>query len=155
MTIIRHAIFPEDAPSVLDIWSEYIASASVSLDYQGYRAEFANLPGKYALPDGRLLLADTGGEIDACVALRKVSAEICEMKRLYVRPRARGRRLGHRLVERLIDEARTAGYSEMRLDVLEEFAQARELYRSLGFTPADPVSFNPVPGTSFLGLRLR
>ena len=154
MTIIRHAIFPKDAASVLDIWREYIASPSVSLEYQGYRAEFANLPGNYAPPDGHLLLADRCGETDGCISLRKVSPEICEMKRLYVRPRARGGRLGYRLIERLIAEARTAGYSEMRLDVLAEFAQARKLYDAFGFAPADPVSLNPIPGTSFLGLRL-
>ena len=154
-TIIRQAVFPQDAASVLDIWREYIASPSISLDYQGYEAEFADLPGKYAPPDGRLLLADRCGEIDGCISLRKVSAEICEMKRLYVRPRARGSRMGHKLVEQLIDEARTAGYLEIRLDVPEEFVQAKSLYDAFGFAPADPVSFNPIPGTSFLGLRIR
>lgn len=154
MITIRQASFPDDAPAVLDIWREYVASPSVSLDFQGYQAEFADLPGKYAPLDGRLLLADRSGEIDGCVSLRKVSAAICEMKRLYVRPRARGGRLGHRLVERLLAEARKAGYSEMRLDVLEEFEHAKRLYDAFGFAPADPVSFNPVPGASFLGLRL-
>lgn len=154
MTIIRNAVFPQDAPAVLDIWQEYIASPSVSLDYQGYQAEFANLPGKYAPPAGCLLLAERSGEIDGCISFRKVSVGICEMKRLYVRPRGRGNRLGYRLIEQLIGQARTAGYLEMRLDVLEEFAQARTLYEAFGFMPADPVSFNPLPGTAFLGLHL-
>ncbi|WP_062788448.1 GNAT family N-acetyltransferase [Novosphingobium capsulatum] len=154
MTIIRHATFPADGPALLDIWREYIASPSVSLDYQGNEAEFATLPGKYAAPGGCVLLADRGGEIEGCIAFRGVSADICEMKRLYVRPRARGGHLGRVLVNRLISEARVAGYREMRLDVLEEFASARRLYETLGFVPAEPVSFNPVPGAAFLGLRL-
>lgn len=154
MTTIRHAQFPADTAVVLDIWREYVASPTVSLDYQGNEAEFANLPGKYAAPEGCVLLADRNDVIDGCIAYRGVGAEICEMKRLYVRPRARGRDLGRKLVDRLIDEARTAGYLEMRLDVLAEFASARQLYETFGFVPAEPVSYNPIPGTAFLGLRL-
>lgn len=154
MTAIRPAAFPHDSSAVLDIWREYVGSPSVSLDYQNYEAEFAALPGKYAPPRGCVLLADRGDEIDGCIAFRSVSTDICEMKRLYVRPRARGSRLGHDLVERLIAEARLAGYREMRLDVLEEFASARKLYEIFGFAAAEPVSFNPIPGTSFLGLCL-
>lgn len=155
MTTIRHARFPEDAAEVLGIWREFVASPSVSLDYQGYEAEFADLPGKYAPPDGRLILAEGDGEVHGCIALRKVSGDICEMKRLYVRPRARGLGIGLHLVTRLIEEAREAGYAEMRLDVLAEFAQAKVLYRRVGFVSAAPVSFNPLPGTAFLGLKLR
>lgn len=154
MCTIRDARFPDDTAAVLEIWREYVASPSVSLDYQDYRAEFDDLPGKYARPGGRLLLAEQDGGIDGCIALRKVSASICEMKRLYVRPRARGAGLGRALIEQLIVEAGIAGYLEIRLDVLEEFAQAKRLYQSFGFIPADPVSFNPVPGASFLGLEL-
>ena len=154
MATIRHAKFPADTLAVLDIWREYVASPSVSLDYQGNDAEFAALPGKYAAPAGCVLLADHDGEIDGCIAYRGVGAGLCEMKRLYVRPRARGGHLGRDLVSRLIGEARTAGYLEMRLDVLEEFASARRLYETYGFVPAEPVSHNPIPGTAFLGLRL-
>lgn len=153
--VIRPARFPDDAEAVLVIWREYVASPSVSLDYQGYEAEFADIPGRYAPPDGRLLVAERGGELVGCIALRKVSDDICEMKRLYVRPQARGSSLGRRLVESLIEAAEEAGYREMRLDVLEEFQQARALYEELGFGPADPVSHNPVPGTSFMGRRLQ
>lgn len=154
MTTIRHAFFPADTAAVLDIWREYVASPTVSLDYQGYDAEFADLPGKYAQPDGRLIVAERLGQLVGCIALRNVSTEICEMKRLYVRLHARGLGIGHGLVTRLIGEAKDAGYSEMRLDVLAEFKQAQALYQRLGFVAADPVSTNPVPGTSFLGLRL-
>ncbi|WP_156842085.1 GNAT family N-acetyltransferase [Novosphingobium aquimarinum] len=154
MTIIRHAIFPDDTASVLDIWREFIASSPVNLDYQKNDAELTNLPGKYAAPAGCVLLADRGGDIEGCVALRKVSAEICEMKRLYVRPRARDSHTGRKLVEQLIAQARTIGYREMRLDVQEKSVSARKLYAAFNFTPAEPVSFNPVPGASFLGLLL-
>jgi L-amino acid N-acyltransferase YncA len=102
MTIIRHAIFPDDIASVLSIWREFIGNSPVNLDYQGNDAEFAKLPGKYAAPEGCVLLPDSDGEIEGCVALRKVSADICEMKRLYVRPHARGSSIGHKLGRRLI-----------------------------------------------------
>lgn len=154
MTIIRHANFPEDLASVLRIWREFIANSPVNLDYQGNDAEFANLPGKYAAPKGCVLLADHHGEIEGCIAMREVNADICEMKRLYVRPSARGRNIGRHLAERLIAEARSAGYREMRLDVQEKSVPARRLYETLGFVTAEPISFNPVPGASFLGLCL-
>ncbi len=154
MTIIRRALFPDDTAAVLAIWRDFIAKSSVNLDYQNNDAEFATLPGKYSAPDGCVLLADSSGVIDGCVALRRVDAEICEMKRLYVRPQARGARLGRLLVERLIADARAIGYREMRLDVHGVFTAARGLYQSLGFDTAEPVSFNPVPGAVFLGLRL-
>ncbi len=154
MMIIRHAIFPDDAASLLTIWREFISQSPVNLDYQRNDTEFANLPGKYAPPKGCVLLADRGSEIEGCIAFRMVSSDICEMKRLYVRPRARGSHLGHALVDRLIAEARIVGYREMRLDVMEEFINARNLYRDFGFVDAEPISFNPAPGASFLGLIL-
>jgi putative acetyltransferase len=154
MTIIRPAIFPDDKAAVLDIWREFIATSPVNLDYQNNNAEFASLPGKYAAPKGCVLLADRDSEIEGCVAMRQVNPEICEMKRLYVRPHARGFHLGRALAERLIEEARATGYSEMRLDVQAKFIPARRLYGSLGFVAAEPISFNPVPGASFLGLLL-
>jgi putative acetyltransferase len=154
MTIVRQAIFPDDTASVLSIWREFIANSPVNLDYQGNDAEFTTLPGKYAAPTGCVLLADRDGEISGCIALRKVNADICEMKRLYVRPQARGNHIGRDLVERLLAEARIAGYREVRLDVMEQSIPARKLYKDFGFIEADPISFNPVPGASFLGLLL-
>ena len=155
MVEIRPARFPADRAAVLAIFTEYVHSPSVSLDFQGYEEEFADLPGKYAPPEGRLLLAAEGERVIGCVALRKVEDGVCEMKRLYVRPEARGMALGRRLAEAIVEEARSAGYAEMRLDVLPEFEAARRVYRSMGFVPADAVSHNPVPGTAFLGLDLR
>src|SRR5688572_8080839 len=118
MPDIRHARFPADRDAVLEIFTEYVRSPSVSLEFQGYAEEFADLPGKYAPPDGRLLLAVEGERVLGCVALRKVDAHICEMKRLYVRPEARGMALGGLLARAIVAEARVAGYAEMRLDVL-------------------------------------
>ena len=154
MATIRQAIFPADRSAVLDIWREFVASPSVSLAHQNNHLEFADIPGKYAAPAGCILLADSDGRIDGCVALKRIDAAICEMKRLYVRPRARGTRLGHGLIDMVIGEARQLGYSEMRLDALAEFIQAKRLYAAFGFVPAAPISFNPLPGTVFLGLRL-
>jgi GNAT superfamily N-acetyltransferase len=155
MTAIRRAEFPADVAALLRIWREFIADSPVSLDYQGNDADFASLPGKYAAPEGCVLLAERDGEIEGCVAFRRVSADICEMKRLYVRPHARGSHLGRALVQRLIAEARSVGYREMRLDVQAKSVAARTLYGALGFVAAEPVSFNPVAGASFLGLHLR
>lgn len=155
MLRIRQACYPHDAAAVLEIFREFVSSPSVSLEHQDYEAEFAALPGKYAPPEGRLLLAEREEAIVGCVALRKVSDRICEMKRLYVRPQARNLGTGRQLIERLLGEALSAGYEEMRLDVLDEFKQAQKLYQELGFTAAEPISFNPLPGTLFLGLKLR
>jgi putative acetyltransferase len=154
MIDIRHAQFPKDMAAVLDIWREYVVSPSVSLDYQDNEAEFASLPGPYARPDGRLLLAERSGQVVGCIALRRVSRQICEMKRLYVRPSVRDLGVGRRLVQRLIAEAQSAGYVEMRLDVLPEFKAAQRLYAELGFAPAAQVAHNPIAGALFLGLLL-
>lgn len=154
MIEIKPAIFPQDLERVVAIFREYVASPSVSLDFQDYEAEFASLPGKYASPDGRLLLAWKDGAIVGCAALRKVDGSMCEMKRVYIRLTARGEGLGRRLIERILAEAREAGYSRICLDVLPEFVAAQSIYESLGFRPAPPVAFNPVPNAKFLGLDL-
>jgi L-amino acid N-acyltransferase YncA len=154
MMTIRRADFPTDGPAVLSIWREFIANSPVNLNYQNNEVEFATFTEKYVAPKGCVLLAEADGVIEGCVAMRQVTPNICEMKRLYVRPDARGKHLGRQLAERLIEEARAAGYREMRLDVQAKFLPARRLYADLGFIPAEPISFNPVPGASFLGLHL-
>jgi putative acetyltransferase len=154
MTDFRQALFPQDADGLIAIWREYIAFPSVDLSFQDNESEFATLPGKYAPPEGCVLLAWAGNRIVGCIAMRRIDAQICEMKRLYVRPEGKGEGLGRKLAERLIIEARAAGYSEMRLDVLPEFEAARHIYATLGFVSAEPVSQNPIPGTAFLGLPL-
>lgn len=154
MLIIRQAVFPCDRQDVISIFREYVSSPTVSLDFQEYEAEFADLPGKYAAPEGRLLLAQEAGAVLGCAALRRVDESTCEMKRVYVRPAARGRNLGRLLVEAILREAKLAGYARICLDVLPEFTAAQQLYAAMGFVPAEPVSFNPVPGTKFLALSL-
>ena len=154
MIDIKSADFPEDLIAVVAIFREYVASPSASLDFQDFEPEIAALPGKYAAPDGRLLLVWEGSAVVGCAALRRVERNVCEMKRVYIRPAARGKGLGRRLIERILAEAREAGYSRICLDVLPEFRTAHDIYKSLGFRPAQPISFNPVPGTQFLGLDL-
>lgn len=154
MLIIRQAVFPIEKDAVVSIFREYVSSPTANLDFQDYETEFAELPGKYAAPEGRLLLARRGGRVLGCAALRRIDASACEMKRVYVRPKARGCGLGRQLVEAILNEAKLAGYSRICLDVLPEFTAAQKLYESLGFAPAEPVSFNPVPGTKFLALSL-
>lgn len=155
MIIIREALFPADLDAVVSIFREYVSSPTVNLGFQAYETEFAGLPGKYAAPEGRLLLACENYAVLGCAALRRVDDSTCEMKRVYVRSAARGKRLGRQLVERLLSEASLAGYSRICLDVLPEFTAAQQLYESLGFVSAEPVSFNPVPGTRFLALDLQ
>jgi GNAT superfamily N-acetyltransferase len=154
MITILPARFPEHAAEVVAIFREYVNSPTANLGFQDYESEFASLPGKYAGPDGRLLLAWSAGKVLGCAALRRVDAHVCELKRVYVRPAARGQGLGRELVQRMLHEARQAAYVRVCLDVLPEFTAAQELYASLGFSPAEPVSFNPVPGTKFLALSL-
>jgi ribosomal protein S18 acetylase RimI-like enzyme len=156
MTEIRPAELPRDLEVVRALFREYADGLGVDLAFQGFDGELADLPGKYQPPAGRLLLAWTGDRAAGCIALRPLHGDghACEMKRLYVRPDARGERLGRRLVERICREAREAGYARICLDTLPSMAAAQSLYESLGFAPIEPYVFNPVPGTKFLALDL-
>ena len=154
MFSIRTANFPQDENAVLAIFREYIASAPVSLDYQQNEDEFLKIGSKYSLPDGVVLLVYKGDEVVGCAAFRRVDDNVCEMKRVYIRPTERGHKLGEKLVTQLMLCAKENGYSRMCLDVLADFETARRLYEKLGFEPADPVSYNPIPGTHFLGCDL-
>jgi ribosomal protein S18 acetylase RimI-like enzyme len=154
MTEIRFAEVPQDLDLVRGLFREYVDGLGVDLYFQELDSELATLPGKYRPPAGRLLLAWREGQAVGCVALRPIDDATCEMKRLYVRPAARGEQLGRRLAERICQEAREAGYSRICLDTLPTMAPAQKLYRSLGFVPIEPYIFNPVPGTLFLALDL-
>ncbi len=153
MTEFRPAEIPRDLDEVRSLFREYSGSLNIDLCFQGFEAELAGLPGKYAPPQGRLLLAWSGQEALGCVALRPLEGFACEMKRLYVRPQARGERLGRRLAERICAEARAAGYSRICLDTIPAMTAAINLYTSLGFKPIEPYVFNPVPGAIFLALE--
>jgi len=113
------------------------------------------LPGAYAAPRGRLLLAGPEDTAFACIALRPLShAGVAEVKRLYVQPAHRGQRWGHRLAESLIAEARAIGYCELKLDTLAWMAPARALYSSLGFRECAAYYDNPLAGVVYMSLEL-
>jgi GNAT superfamily N-acetyltransferase len=154
MTEIRPAEIPQDIAVVRSLFREYAASLNVDLCFQNFEAELAGLPDKYEPPKGRLLLAWSGQEALGCVALRPINEVSCEVKRLYVRPQARGGQLGRRLAVRICQEARTAGYRRICLDTIPAMTAAIGLYTSLGFKPIAPYIFNPVPGAIYLALDL-
>jgi len=154
MTEIRPATLPQDLPEVRRLFRDYADGLGIDLSFQDFETELRELPGRYAAPRGRLLLAWRGTQPLGCVALRPLSGNDCEMKRLYVRAQARGERLGRRLAERICREAREAGYARICLDTLPTMQSAQALYRALGFRPIEPYGYNPVPGALFLALDL-
>jgi ribosomal protein S18 acetylase RimI-like enzyme len=140
---------------------EYAQSLGFSLAYQGFEEEMAAFPGKYAPPRGALLLARVGKEAAGAVALRPLDVEICEMKRLYVRPVFRslrladGRSIGRALAEGIVEGARRRGYRRLRLDTIAGKMQAAvKLYRSMGFVDIAPYYPSPVPDTAYMELVL-
>lgn len=144
---IRPARLPDDIPAVRDLFREYAAGLGFSLCFQNFDDELASLPGAYAPPMGRLIVAEVDDELAGCVALRPQAAGVCELKRLYVRPTQRGRGIGRGLLEMLLTEAVVAGYREAVFDTLESMTEALALYRSFAFEPTEPYSHHPVAGT--------
>jgi putative acetyltransferase len=136
------------------LFREYQAALGVDLGFQDFETELQMLPGEYAPPWGRLLLALADGEPAGCIAMRPLTSDTCEMKRLYVRPEYRTVGLGRQLAERVIAEARSVGYRRMYLDTLPMMSGAQRLYESLGFQEIPPYRYNPIAGTRFLGLDL-
>jgi len=138
-----------------ELFLEYAQSLGMNLCFQNFEQELTDLPGSYAPPDGRLLLAEYAGQLVGCVALHKWEDGICEMKRLYLRPSFRGKGLGRVLAENMIAEARTIGYQRMRLDTIEPIMkEAVEMYRRLGFREIEPYRANPIPGAMYMELQL-
>jgi putative acetyltransferase len=152
---MTQASSPAQIAQVRELFLEYAKSLGFSLCFQSFDQELAGLPGDYSPPDGRLLIAEYQGEVAGCVALHKLEPGICEMKRLYLRPAFRGKGLGRRLTETILNEARSIGYQRLRLDTVERVMRdAVELYRALGFREIAPYRANPMEGTLYMELVL-
>ena len=155
MTELIEATSPDAIEQVRVLFKEYAASIGVDLCFQAFADELRSLPGNYVPPHGGLFLAIVEGEPAGCVALRPLgTAGVAELKRLYVRPQARGHGLGRSLTERAIRRAIEAGFSRIRLDTLPTMVDAQRLYRQLGFKEIAPYTFNPLPGVTYMELVL-
>jgi putative acetyltransferase len=152
---IVQASSPQQIAQTRELFLEYAESLGFSLCFQSFDQELAGLPGDYSPPGGRLLLASSAGEPAGCVALHKLDAGTCEMKRLYLRPAFRGSGSGRRLAEHIISEARSIGYRRIRLDTVGPVMKdAVGLYRKLGFVEIEPYRLNPMPGTLYMEREL-
>lgn len=154
MIRINTARFPEQLDAVRILFREYADSLDIDLGFQDFEAELAGLPGKFAAPRGRVLLAHHDEALIGCVAMRPLDITTCEMKRLYVRESGRGLKAGRQLATAICDVARDTGYQRIRLDSLPTMRTALELYASLGFEPIPAYVFNPIEGAVFLERNL-
>ena len=152
---LAQAESPAQIAQARELFLEYAQSLGFSLCFQNFDHELAGLPGDYAPPDGRLLLAEYEGQLAGCVALHELEAGICEMKRLYLRPQFRGHGFGGVLAERIIAEACRLGYQRMRLDTVEPVMKdAVAMYRKLGFKEIASYCANPMAGVIYMELEL-
>jgi putative acetyltransferase len=152
---VQQAVTPVQIEQARELFLEYAKSLGFSLCFQNFDQELAGLPGDYSPPGGRLLLAEFKSELAGCVAMHKFDGDICEMKRLYLRPKFRGQGFGKILAEAIIGEARQIGYRRMRLDTVGPVMKdAVAMYRKLGFQEIEPYRANPMAGTLYLELAL-
>jgi putative acetyltransferase len=152
-------IIPAESPAqiaqVRELFLEYADSLGFSLCFQSFDKELAGLPGEYSPPAGRLLIAKQEGQLAGCVALHALRENACEMKRLYLRPQFRGKGLGRLLADTIISEARSIGYTAIRLDTVEPVMKsAVAMYRLLGFREIAPYCSNPIAGALYMELKL-
>jgi GNAT superfamily N-acetyltransferase len=146
---------PTQIAQARELFLEYAQSLGFSLCFQNFDKELAELPGDYAPPEGRLLLAEYEDQLAGCVALHKLGPGVCEMKRLYLRPQFRNKGLGRALAERITAEARRIGYDRMRLDTVEPVMKdAVAMYSKLGFKEIAPYRANPIAGAMYMELNL-
>lgn len=144
----------EDLVHIKELFIEYAKSLGVDLSFQGFEEELKSLPGKYSEPEGSIVLALVGEKPAGCAALRRITEQICEMKRLYVRDEFRGEGLGRELADRIIERAKELDYKYIRLDTLPTMERAQDMYRDMGFYEIEPYIFNPVEGTKYLEKKL-
>ncbi|MBK7392009.1 MAG: GNAT family N-acetyltransferase [Chloracidobacterium sp.] len=155
MLTITQAESDEQITEAKTLFREYETWLGMSLCFQDFESEVATLPGKYAMPDGRLYLAYVDDDLAGCIAMRKLEDGICEMKRLFVRDEFRGAKVGVSLIEKLIADAKEIGYNRMRLDTYPpKMGKAVKLYESHGFVPIPPYYDNPHTDVLFMELAL-
>lgn len=155
MLTISQVEAPAQIAQARELFLEYAQSLGFSLCFQNFDQELGGLPGDYAPPDGRLFLAEHDGQLAGCGALHRLDETSGEMKRLYVRPGFRGLRLGRRLAERILSEARNIGYLRVRLDtVAGTMDEAITLYRRMGFREIAPYRANPIAGALYMEMEL-
>jgi len=152
---IIQATTAEEIEQTRTIFLEYAAYLGVDFLFQGFVEELAALPGEYAPPQGRLYLALDDGQVAGCIALHSFEPGVGEMKRMYVRPGHRGKRIGRLLAQRLIDNARSIGYKSIKLDSIRKLKEACALYQSLGFVECAPYRYNPFDDAVYMELNLR
>jgi len=145
------AMTDEQIEAARELFKEYAAGLAIDMCFQSFDHELQTLPGKYATPDGRLLLAYDNEELIGCIALRKLDERTCEMKRLFLRPGSRGKGYGRKMINELVEQARMIGYVRMRLDTLPgKMDAAISLYRELGFEDIPAYYDNPLEGAMYL-----
>lgn len=155
MIEIIQAETPEHIERARSIFREYEAWLDLDLCFQGFEQELAELPGKYSIPDGRLYLAYSEGDLAGCIAMRKLDEGIAEMKRLFVKEGFRGQHIGQTLIEKLIAEAKISGYKTVRLDTYPpKMGKAVKMYESYGFQEIPPYYHNPFGETLFMELTV-
>lgn len=152
--VIRTAKSAADLTEAKTLFREYVEDHGLDLGFQGFDAELKHFPGPYGPPDGVILLADLGGETVGVIALKRLEADVCEMKRLFVRHEGRGRQLGRLLSLELMSQAKNMGYLVMKLDTLARLTHAKALYEGLGFTPTEPYNENPFPDILYYQRKL-
>jgi ribosomal protein S18 acetylase RimI-like enzyme len=156
MIEIVQAETDDQIEAVRKLFREYEAWFGMNLCFQNFDDEVANLPSKYAAPDGRLFLAFADENLAGCIALQKLEDDICEMKRLFVKNDFRGQKIGIALIEKLFEEAKNIGYKKMRLDTFpSKMSKAVKLYESYGFREIPPYYQNPYGETLFMERNLK
>jgi len=155
MAAIRNAHTPRDYDVARALFEEYAAWLGLDLGFQDFAGELDNLSLQYGAPEGCLLLAEVDDDLVGCVGVRRLTGDVCEMKRLYVKPEYHSRGIGRKLAQASIERARALGYACMRLDTLRTMTAANALYRSLGFREIAPYRHNPIEAALFFELELR